>query len=108
METAEGFAVALVTVPNIETGRKLATLVLEGGTAACVNLLPGLESHYWWEGKLDKSKEVLMIIKTTREELPNLERLILSNHPYDTAEFLVLSLETGSEKYLKWLRQSVD
>jgi periplasmic divalent cation tolerance protein len=103
----EQFAVVLVTVPDTDTGRKLARTALEARLAACVNLVPGLESHYWWEGKLDTSNEVLMLIKTTRDKLAALEKLILTNHPYDTAEFVVLPITQGAERYLKWIEGSV-
>jgi len=103
----ESFAVVLVTVPDIETGRRLARVALESRSAACVNLVPGIESHYWWEGKLDKSSEVLLVIKTTREKLAELEKQVVGNHPYDTPEFVVLPITQGTERYLKWLAGSV-
>jgi periplasmic divalent cation tolerance protein len=102
----EPFAVAMVTVPDVETGRRLARTILEARAAACVNLIPGLESHYWWEGKLDTSSEVLLLIKTTGEKLSGLEKLVLANHPYDTAEFIVLPITQGAERYLKWVESS--
>ena len=101
------FAVVLVTVPDLETGRRLARLVLEGRFAACVNLVPGLESHYWWEGKLDSSNEALMVMKTTGDKIAGLEKAILANHPYDTAEFVVLPITHGAARYLKWIESSV-
>ena len=103
----EEFAVVLVTVPDIETGRRLASIALENRAAACVNLVPGLESHYWWEGKLDKSNEVLMLIKTSQQKVAELEKQILANHPYDTAEFVVLPITQGTQRYLDWLAASV-
>ena len=103
----EQFAVVLVTVPDIETGRRLARLALENRAAACVNLVPGLESHYWWEGKMDKSNEALLLIKTTRDRLVELEKQLLANHPYDTPEFVVLPITDGAERYLAWLSRSV-
>jgi periplasmic divalent cation tolerance protein len=103
----EQFAVVLVTVPDIETGRRLAKIALESRSAACVNLVPGLESHYWWEGKLDTSNEVLMVIKTSRQTLAELEKQIVANHPYETPEFVVLPITHGTERYLKWLAASI-
>jgi periplasmic divalent cation tolerance protein len=97
----------LVTAPDLPTARKLARLALTARLVACANLLPRLESHYWWQGKLESSAEVLMVMKTTRPRLAALERLILAEHPYDTAEFVVLPIQTGSAKYLDWITASV-
>jgi periplasmic divalent cation tolerance protein len=72
-----------------------------------VNLLPGIESHYWWQGKVESSTEVLLLLKTTRPKLLALKQLILARHPYDTPEFVALSLDTGSKRYLDWLAASV-
>ena len=69
---------------------------------ACVNLIPGLESHYWWQGKIEAGKEVLMLLKTTRPRLAALKKLVLSKHPYDTAEFVVLPVSAGAKRYLEW------
>lgn len=106
MKTADRFALVLVTAPDLKTARKLAKAALTARLIACANLIPKLESHYWWQGKLETSAEVLLVLKTTRARLAKLERLILAEHPYDTPEFVVLRLDRGSEKYLKWLQAS--
>ena len=95
--------IALVTAPDMEVARKLAKTVLEKRLAACVNLLSGLESHYWWEGELCCEKEVLLIFKTTTENLSKLEAHVLKAHPYDTPEFVSWVIDSGSKKYLDWL-----
>ena len=101
------FAIALVTTPDLRTARKLARAALEERLAACTNLLPRIESHYWWQGKLEHGPEVLMLFKTTRAKLARLERLILALHPYDTPEFIVYRIERGNHRYLDWITQSV-
>jgi periplasmic divalent cation tolerance protein len=73
-----------------------------------VNLVPGIESHYWWRGKVERSSEVLLLMKTTVQKLARLEKLVLEKHPYDTPEFVVLPLTAGNRKYLKWIKDSVD
>jgi periplasmic divalent cation tolerance protein len=107
MKTATSFAIVLVTVPNLKTARALARSVLSARLVACANLVPKLESHYWWRGKIESGAEVLMILKTRKSKLVALEKLILAGHPYDTPEFLVLPLNAGSKKYLDWLAVSV-
>jgi periplasmic divalent cation tolerance protein len=99
--------IVLVTAPDIGTARTLARWVLERRLAACVNLLPEIESHYWWQGKLDRGTEVLMLIKTTAAQIPTLEQAILERHPYDTAEFVVLSASGVTDKYWRWVQESV-
>jgi periplasmic divalent cation tolerance protein len=105
MKPAARFALVLVTVPDLKTARALARSALAARLIACANLLPKIESHYRWQGKLETSKEVLLLLKTTKSRLAALEKLILAQHPYDTPEFLVLPLRAGSPKYLAWLAE---
>lgn len=107
MKTARSFAVVLVTAPDLKTARALARAVLEPHLAACVNIVPRIESHYWWQGKLERSTEALLIIKTTGPRLAALEQAILAQHPYDTPEILALPIQAGTARYLDWLAQSV-
>jgi periplasmic divalent cation tolerance protein len=101
------FVVVLVTAPGLKVARRLTRSILRARLAACVNLVPGLESHFWWQGQLDKASEVLMVMKTTRRRLAALEALVLEEHPYDTAEFIALPIHAGSRRYLAWLEGSV-
>lgn len=103
MKTAAPFYIVLVTAPNRKTARRLAKIALQARLVACANLVPGVESHYWWKDKLESAGEVLVIFKTVKKHLPALEKLIIDNHPYDTPEFLVLSLAAGNERYLGWI-----
>ncbi len=99
--------VVLVTAPDPETARRIARQVLEARLVACANLVPGIESHYWWQGRLESGQEVLMVMKTTAGRIPALKEAVLAAHPYDTAAFVVLPIESGSERYLDWIRSSV-
>jgi len=103
MKPASKFAVVLVTAPDLKTARMLAKAALQARLIACANLIPKMESHYWWHGKIESGAEVLLILKTRKSKLAALGRLILAKHPYDTPEFLVLPLSTGNKKYLDWL-----
>ncbi|HEX7571058.1 MAG TPA: divalent-cation tolerance protein CutA [Verrucomicrobiae bacterium] len=105
MKPAARFALVLVTAPDLKTARALAQSALAARLIACANLLPKIESHYRWQGKLESGKEVLLLLKTTKPRLAALEKLILAQHPYDTPEFLVLPLRAGSPKYLAWLAE---
>jgi periplasmic divalent cation tolerance protein len=108
MKKTKVFALILVTAPDLKTARRLAQAALDAGLIACANLVPGLESHYRWQGKLERSAEVLLLLKTTGKCLDQLEQLILREHPYDTPEFLVLPLTGGNERYLAWLAECCD
>jgi periplasmic divalent cation tolerance protein len=103
MKKAGQFRVVLVTAPNLKVARELARRALAGRLAACANLMPGIESHYWWRGKLEKSAEVLILFKTHARQLGKLEKLVLETHPYDTPEFVALALNAGTGRYLEWL-----
>ena len=106
IKTAQYFVV-LVTVPKLTAARKLARSILKNRLAACVNLVSGVESHYLWEGKICRDAEILMVIKTSRAKLKELEKFVLSGHPYDTPEFVALPIGSGSRRYLEWLGGSV-
>ena len=107
MKAARQFVLVLVTAPDLKTARALARSALEARVIACANLVPRLESHYWWQGRMEKSAEVLMVMKTQRRHVHALEKLILGEHPYDTAEILSLPVDQGTDRYLRWLTESV-
>jgi len=107
MKPAHRFVLVLITAPNLKSARALARVALEARLIACANLVPRVESHYWWQGRLERGAEVLLVLKTTRARLAALEKLVLARHPYDTPEFLVLPLHAGAERYLAWLAASV-
>jgi periplasmic divalent cation tolerance protein len=101
-------AVVLVPAPDVKTARKLARAALAARLIACANLVPRIESHYWWQGKIEHGAEVLMMMKTTGARLAALEELIVAQHPYETPEFLVLPVARVNKRYLDWLEQSVE
>ena len=98
----------LVTAPDVKTARKLARAALAARLIACANLIPGTESHYRWQGKVESGAEVLLVLKTTTARLAALERLMMARHPYDTPEFVVLPISRGNQRYLDWVEQSVE
>ena len=88
---------------GFENGARAGQGRLSAQLIACANLVPKIESHYRWQGKIESSAEILMILKTQKSRLAALEKLVLARHPYDTPEFLVLQASSGNEKYLDWL-----
>lgn len=106
MKSATQFAIVLVTAPDLKAARSLARSALSARLIACANLVPRIESHYWWQGKIESGTETLLVLKTRKSKLAALEKHVLAKHPYDTPEFLVLTPDTGSRKYLNWLASS--
>ncbi len=107
MKSARQFSLVLVTAPDLKVARRLARAALKAKLIACANLIPKIESHYWWKGRLEKSGEVLLLLKTHRAKLRALEILLIARHPYDTPEFLVFPVGAGNGRYLDWLAASL-
>ncbi len=85
----------------------MAGLLVSRRLAACIQILPRLESHYRWRGKKEIAKEVLLIIKTRTSLYKPLEQAILKNHPYEIPEIICLSIARGSKRYLDWIDAEV-
>lgn len=99
--------VCLVTCPSREVGSALAKILIDSQLAACVNIVPGLQSVYRWKGEVCIDEEVLLIIKSTAQAQERLKRAVLDNHPYETPEFVVLHTADVSAGYAKWVMESV-
>lgn len=107
MESSGPFTLVLMTAPDLETARSLVRGALETRLIACANLVPQIESHYWWQERIEHSPEVLVLMKTSADHLEDLERHLLANHPYDTPEILAVPLHSGTPRYLAWLASSL-
>ena len=104
---ARRFVLVLTTVGNVQQARRLAQRLVQKKVAACVNLLPKIDSWYWWRGKLNKSPEVLLFIKTSKARLNQLSHLLHAHHPYELPEFIALPILKGSRSYLAWLSENL-
>jgi periplasmic divalent cation tolerance protein len=91
------------TYPSIVEAEKAGRAIVERRLAACVNILPGMVSHYWWEGKVERGEEVVMIVKTRASLSQNVERAIKDMHSYTTPAILVIPIENVEKTYLGWL-----
>lgn len=100
-------SVAFVTTPDPETARKLARSIIERRLAACVNVVPKIESIYLWEGKVNEDREYLLMIKTRTERVDELSKFVRENHPYSVAEVISLPIQNGNLPYLNWIKQTV-
>jgi periplasmic divalent cation tolerance protein len=99
--------VGMVTCASRVEARKVAKAVLTKRLAACVNIVGGLESHYWWRGKLESARECLLLIKTTRARTDAVVRAVKEAHSYEVPEVVFLPILAGERRYLGWLRSSV-
>jgi periplasmic divalent cation tolerance protein len=95
--------VVLITTSNEEEARKIAEMLVNGKKAACVNIVPGVDSIFWWEDKLDSARESLLLVKTRASLFPEIVELVKSMHSYEVPEIIALPIIAGSEDYLKWL-----
>src|SRR5688572_2320059 len=107
MNLTDGYVIVLVTAPGKMVAQRIVKAALKEKLAACGNISAGIESHYWWHNKLEKSREVQITFKTTEELLPELERLVLEKHPYDTPEFVAINLMGGNGRYLDWIDENL-
>ena len=95
--------VVLVTVDSEKTARKVTSALLKARKAACVNIIPKVESHYRWQGKIETADEFLLVVKTRAELLDDLVALVKKNHPYTVPEMVALPIIGGNEDYLRWV-----
>ena len=91
------------TYPSIVEAEKAGRAIVERRLAACVNILPGMVSHYWWEGKVERGEEVVMISRTRASLAQNVERAVKDMQSYTTPAILVIPLEQVEQTYLGWL-----
>ncbi len=100
------FVCILTTAPDLPTARKLSRSLLKNKLAACISLIPLIESSYVWKGKIEKSKEVQLLIKTRAKLFNKIEKFFLKNHSYEVPEMIQLPITAGSAAYLKWVQNS--
>lgn len=98
--------VVLVTVSSKKEAQKLASCLLQEKLAACVNVIDGVESHFRWQGKIDKARETLLMIKTKKPLFNKLQERVKSLHSYEVPEIIALPIIAGYKKYLDWIDDS--
>ena len=99
--------IVLCSAGSEDEARKIARHLVEQRLAACVNIVPRMESIYRWQGKLESSGEWLLLIKTTVERFPAVRDAIRDLHSYELPECIAISIEDGNSGYLEWIAQSV-
>jgi len=96
------------TCPDRQTAEKIAGTLVTERLAACVSIVSGVTSVYKWEGKLEKSDEIMLMIKTTQAGYAKLEQSIVAEHPYELPEIMAVSVTDGLDPYLRWIDSSIE
>ena len=99
------FVVVFISVDSQENAQKISNRLLTERKAACVNIIPKVESQYWWQGKIESANELLLIVKTRAELLEELIKLVKENHPYSVPEIIALPIIGGNKDYLQWIEK---
>ena len=99
--------IGLCTVPDRDTATRIAEALVEQRLAACVNIIPAVQSVYRWQGAIERDEEVLLIFKTSDHVWKQLEDAVLALHPYELPEIIAVSIQTGQADYLKWIKSSL-
>jgi periplasmic divalent cation tolerance protein len=97
--------VVFITIDTPANARKLADKLLAARKAACVNIITEVSSQYWWQGKIEKSAEVMLVVKTRAALFDDLIALVKQNHPYTVPEIIALPVIGGNPDYLAWLEK---
>lgn len=104
---ADAPLIVLTTVGAEEDATRIARLLVEERLAACVNVVPGVQSVYWWEGRVNLDAELLLLVKTTTHLVDAVEARLAEIHPYELPEFVVVEPERLAPRYRQWLLDSV-
>ena len=102
MDSSEPIVV-LMTAANREEANQIAELLISARLAACVQILPEIESVYRWQGEVKREQEILLLAKATRARFDEIESKVRAMHSYETPEIIALPITAASEPYLRWL-----
>lgn len=97
------FVIILVTCASKKEASDIARSLLKKRLVACASIIPGVESKFWWKGKLDSAKEVMLVLKTRRGNFKKIEKEVRRAHSYDVPEIIAIQIVAGSKSYLNWI-----
>lgn len=101
------YIVVFITASGVKEARRISSALLKKKLVACVNIVEKVESFFWWEGNIDKAKELLLIAKSKKSRLPGIIKLVKSEHSYSCPEVIALPVMGGNKDYLRWIDGSV-
>ena len=99
--------IVLVTAKNTQEAKKIAKKLLEAKLIACANVIKDIESHYWWKEKIERSNEVMLVLKTKRDLFKKVVKTVKMMHSYDVPEIIALEIINGYNPYLQWIDESL-
>ena len=98
------YVVVLVTTSSVEEAEQIAQTILQKRLAACVNIVPCVHSRFWWRGKIERSDETLLVIKSKSEVFDKLVESVRAVHSYEVPEILAVPVQYGFTEYLSWIK----
>ena len=104
----ERVVLVYTTYPSLVEAEKAGRTLVEQRLAACVNILPGMISHYRWEGRLERGEEVVMLIKTRASFADRVRKAVKTEHPHNTPAIMVIPVESVEDTYLRWIMAQTD
>ncbi|MFA6078342.1 MAG: divalent-cation tolerance protein CutA [Candidatus Omnitrophota bacterium] len=100
------FIIVYICCASRKEASAIAGQVVSNRLAACANIIPGIDSIFWWKGRIEKAKEVLLILKTTAVKFRELENTVKRIHSYELPEIIAVPVAAGSKDYLSWIKDS--
>lgn len=101
------YIVVFITTADDEEAQLISLVLLEQKKAACINIVAGVSSFFWWRGEIDSAGESLLVVKTRASLLPDIIELVKEIHSYDNPEIIALPILGGSQDYLEWIDKAV-
>lgn len=102
------YIIIFSTTSSLKEARQIANILLKAKKAACVNILAQVESHYWWQQRVIKDKELLLVIKTAKNNFSAVKKLIAEHHTYEVPEIVSVDIDRLDKKYAGWIRGVLD
>lgn len=99
--------IVLITAKDKKEAEKISRLLIKNRLAACVNIVNGVKSLFWWQGKVDQAKEAILIVKSRKEKFAKIAKLVKANHSYDLPEIIAIPIVSGFKPYLNWINDSL-
>jgi periplasmic divalent cation tolerance protein len=100
------YIVVFITTKNIREANKIAAKLVEGKLIACANVIKDVKSIFWWQGKVDKADEVLLVLKSKKSCFPKIVKTVKKLHSYEVPEIIALPIVDGNKDYLDWIKKS--
>ncbi len=108
MSRDDTIVLVFTTWPESTPVAEVARELLDAGVAACINCIPGVQSFFHWQGRLEQERECILLIKTTEARFPMLREQVLKAHPYELPEIVAVPVTAGLSGYLQWVRDSLN